>query len=76
MADIAGRLRAVEKKLDWIMDVSRMKVAISSGLAGPDGNPLPSRVFEGTLNEIYALTRVIPELRESDGAVPPPVEAD
>jgi hypothetical protein len=74
VADIASRLRLVEKKLHWMMDVMRMKVAISSGLSGPDGRPLPGQVIEGTMNEIYALTRTIPEARESDGIDPPPVE--
>ncbi len=76
MADMAGRLRMVERKLSWLMDSMRMKVAISSGIMGPDGKPVASRVMEGSLNEIYALTREIAQVNESDGVPPPPLEQE
>jgi hypothetical protein len=74
VADLAGRVRLIERKLNWMMDTMRMKVAISSGVLGPDGQPIPSKVVDGTMNEIFALTRVMPQALESDGIDPPPIE--
>jgi hypothetical protein len=76
VADLAGRVRLLERKLNWMMDAMRMKVAVSSGVLGPDGQPAPSKIIDGSLNEIYALTRVIPQALESDGIDPPPIEED
>lgn len=74
MADIYGRVKLLERKLNWLMDTMRMKVAISSGVLGADGQPVPSRVIDGSLNEIYALTRELPSALESDDIDPPPLE--
>ena len=76
MPDLAGRVRLVEKKLSWLMDAMRMKFAVSSGMLGPDGKPAASRMFEGTLNELYALQKEMPTLFQSDGHEPPPIEDD
>jgi hypothetical protein len=71
MADMAGRLRLIEKKLSWIMDNMRMRAVISSGLTGPDGNPLPGKAFEGSLSELWMFARQLPTLTESEAEAPP-----
>jgi hypothetical protein len=66
VADIAGRLKAVERKLDFIMNNMRMRAAVQSGILGPDGQPQKPKVFEGSLLELYHLSREIPTMKESD----------
>jgi hypothetical protein len=69
VADFAARLRALERKVDFLLDTGRIKIAIGSELAGADGKPLPPKVFEGSLREAYALFRSMPTKME-----PPPVD--
>lgn len=72
MADVYSRVRSLEKKLDFIMNNVRMKAAVSSGLSGPDGRPVPARVFEGSLLELYHASRALETVSESEGAEAPP----
>lgn len=59
MADLAGRIKQVERKLNFIMDNMRMRAALQTGILGSDGKPV-IKLFEGSLNELYAMSREIP----------------
>lgn len=72
--DIETRLQVVEHKLAFIMNSQRMKATVSSGLVGPNGIPVPSRVFEGSLLELYHLSNQVPTIKESDVPIPPPID--
>ena len=66
MADFAHRLRQVEKHVAFIMDNIRMRAAVvNAGILGPDGQPT-AKVFEGTLRELYAMSRAMPTTTEAD----------
>jgi hypothetical protein len=66
MADMAGRLRQVEKHMAFVMDNIRMRAAVvNNGILGPDGQPA-LKVFEGSLRELYAMSRAMPSTAESE----------
>ena len=66
MADIASRLRLVEKHLAFVMDSIRMRAGVvNNGILGPDGKP-SVKVFEGSLRELYAMSRAMPTTTEAD----------
>ena len=76
-ASIANRLGLLENKLDWMMNTMRMRAAVSSGVIDPHTNePVPARVFEGSMLELYYLQNALPTLTEADGNEPPPVVND
>jgi len=66
MADIYGRMKQVERKLDWMMHCITMQAAMSSGLTGPDGQPLPPRMIRGTMAELYELAKQATTITEDD----------
>lgn len=68
---IDTRLRVLEDMLLFLMTQMRMRAVQTSGIAGPDGRPLPGTEFEGSLLEIYRMSRQLPTYSESDG-VPAP----
>lgn len=73
--NIDTRLRVIEDMLLFVMSNMRMKAAISSGLTGPDGLPVPSRQFEGSLLDLYRATRSLGDpVRQSDDVAPPPIQ--
>ena len=74
MADIYARVRELERKVNFLMNTVRMNAAVSSGLSGPDGRPLPGKTFNASLAELYQMTKQLPTLAEDSGAIPPPVE--
>jgi hypothetical protein len=72
--NIDTRLRVMEDMLLFVMSNMHMKAAISSGLTGPDGRPLPGKVVEGSLLDFYRASRSLPVVTQSENAPPPPVE--
>ena len=75
MADFALRLSRVEKKLAWMMTNMRMRAMISSGLRTANGDPVPTTTFEGTMEELYVLSKRHPTVTQAD-AEPPPEASD
>lgn len=79
MADVAGRVRMLERKLNWLMNTMRMKAAVPTGLINPDGKPA-FRVFEGSLLELFHLAKEMQTIQENEhdlpGDVAPAVEAE
>ena len=71
---IDTRLAVLEDMIQFIMTTMRMKAVQTSGLTGPDGRPVGSTEFEGSLLDIYRLSRQMPVLRESDGVEAPEVK--
>lgn len=73
--DIESRLRTLEDMIAFLMTNMRMTAVVSSGIAGPDGKPLPSKKFEGSLLDLYriAKTEALPVENQSTSE-PPPVE--
>ena len=71
--NIDTRLAVLEDMLAFVMTQMRMRAVQSSSLSGPDGRPLPGNEFEGSLLDIYRLSRQMPVLRESDGVEAPEV---
>ena len=76
MSDIYGRVRLLERKLNWLMSNMRMKAVVSSGVVGPDGRAVAAKVFEGTLHELFALSKELPSRTEAEGDEAPPFEED
>jgi len=58
MADVAGRVRLLERKLDFIMTNLRMKAALQTGVVDANGQPV-IKTFDGSLLELYHLSREI-----------------
>lgn len=69
MADLAGRVRLLEKRLSFIMDNMRMKAAIGTGLLDAEGKP-QVRIFEGSLSELFAASRLADALLTESDADP------
>jgi hypothetical protein len=67
--DIEIRLRHVEDKLDFVMSHARMKAAVTTGVVDSNGRP-QAKVFEGSLKELYYLSRSLPVIDQEDA--PPP----
>lgn len=74
MADIAYRLKRVEKKLDFLMQNLRMKGAVGNGLLKADGTP-DIRILEGSLAEFYAMSKLAEEVITEDQIDPSLIEA-
>ena len=66
--DIYVRLNQVERMLDFVMSNARMKAAISSDVLDGNGRPI-TKVFEGSLKELYYLSQQLPVIDQ-----PPVVE--
>jgi hypothetical protein len=71
---IDTRLAVLEDMIGFVMTQMRMRAVQTSGLSGPDGKPLPGTEFEGSLLDIYRLSRQMPVLRESDGVEAPEIK--
>ena len=73
--DMESRLRTVENMLGFLMSNMRMTATVSSGVIGPDGKPVPSKKFEGSLLELYRISQAeaLP-VENSLTSEPPPVE--
>lgn len=63
---IESRLRSVEDKLTFAMTAMRMKAALSTGLVGADGRE-QLRAFEGTLLDLYNMSRQVTTVAEAPG---------
>lgn len=70
MSDIYNRVKQLEKKLEFVMEVGRMRYAIGSGLVSSDGTPVPPKIYEGSLKEIYDLARKHQTIMESEAELP------
>lgn len=55
--DLDSRVKTLEDMLVFLMTNMRMTAVVSSGLAGPDGREVPARKFEGSLLELYRLSK-------------------
>lgn len=55
--DLESRTRTLEDMLGFLMSNMRMTAVVSSGVIGADGKPLPSKKFEGSLLELYRLSK-------------------
>lgn len=53
--DLDSRVRTLENMLGFLMQNMRMTATVTSGVVGPDGKPVPSKKFEGSLLELYRL---------------------
>lgn len=71
--DIDSRLRSVEEMLSFLMTNMRMTATVSSGVIGPDGKPVPSKKFEGSLLDMYRIAQAeaLPVVNQSEAEAPP-----
>lgn len=69
--DIDTRLRVIEDKVEFVLKTARIKFGVTSGLVGPDGQPAPMKVHQGSLLEAYQLSRQFETLKQSE--IEPPV---
>lgn len=65
MADIYGRVKQIEKRLNFIMANLRMKGAIGNGLLKADGTP-DVKIIEGSLEEFFQMLRHADEVITED----------
>jgi hypothetical protein len=74
--DLDSRVKTLEEMLGFLMSNMRMTATVSSGVLGADGKPQPSKKFEGSLLELYRLSRAeaLPTLNQSNAVAPPFVE--
>jgi hypothetical protein len=71
--DLQTRVETLERMLGFLMTNMRMTATVSSGLAGPDGKPVPSKKFEGSLLELYRISQAeaLPVANQSTSEPPP-----
>jgi hypothetical protein len=63
---IDTRLAVLEDMLAFVMGQMRMRIAIGGDeILGPDGNPVPPRLFEGSLLDLYRLHKQLPVEKEN-----------
>jgi hypothetical protein len=62
--DLDSRVRSIEDKLSFVMQNMKMKAAVTSGVLDQTGRPVIENVFNGTLLELYHLSRQLPTLTE------------
>ncbi len=80
MADIYGRVRSLERKLNFVMTNLRMKAAIGTGLVDVNGKP-QVRMFDGSLLELFHMSQQLPVIDVpvggvSEGTAELPAEGD
>lgn len=65
----AAAIAELTDKLNWLMTQMHMKAMITSGVLGPDGQPV-GKVFEGSMLELYHLQAEIPTVTQTEAEPP------
>lgn len=73
--DLDSRVRTLEDMLLFLMQNMRMTAVVSSGVLDVNGKPAPSKKFEGSLLELYRISKAeaLP-VENSLTSEPPPFE--
>ena len=69
------RVGSLESKLKFLMTSMRMKAMLSTGMLDSTGKPI-GKVFEGSMLELYHLSREIDQVESEADSNPPELSGE